>query len=205
MTKDSLLDLEPEGGWKKLDSARLTPLSKSELGPYKRFVLHMIVKIGGAISTNLFQTFFRNFRVYFSFAKFNAKIMPKGELTRRQTELALLRVGWKTRSFYEWSHHCDIGMRAGLTVADIRRIPQGPEAEGWSADERAILTAVDEMIDAHAVSPETWKSLTDHLDQKLLIELLFLIATYTGLASILNSVGVQVEPEIEQIMSRTPL
>jgi alkylhydroperoxidase family enzyme len=202
MTRDSLVSLEPEGGWKRLPEPRLVPLQDHELGVFRRFILFVIVKVGKAYSTNLFRTFFRNFRVYFAFARFNAKIMPKGELTRRQTELALLRVGWKTRSYYEWSHHCDIGLRAGLSTTDIVRVTQGPDAAGWDVCEAAILRAVDEMFAEQQVSPSTWEVLAQHLDEKLLIELLFLIATYTGLASVLNSVGVRLEPEIEEIMTR---
>jgi alkylhydroperoxidase family enzyme len=202
MAAKSLLELEPEGGWKRLESARLQPLENRELGLFRRFSLFVIVKVGKAYSTNLFRTFFRNFRVYFPFARFNAKLMPKGQLPRRQTELALLRVGWLTRSYYEWSHHCDIGMRAGLTVQDICRVTEGPKADGWSDSERAILTCVDELIADHQVSGPTWQHLREHLDEALLIELLFLIATYTGLASVLNSVGVRLEPGIENLMTR---
>ena len=98
--QDVLLDLLPEGGWIDLHKPRLTPLKNEELTLYQRFLLFLMLKVGKARCPNIFRTMFRNLRVYFPFARFNATVMPKGELSRRHTELAILRVAWKIRSFY---------------------------------------------------------------------------------------------------------
>lgn len=90
--QDVLLDLLPEGGWIDLHKPRLTPLKNEELTLYQRFLLFLMLKVGKARCPNIFRTMFRNLRVYFPFARFNATVMPKGELSRRHTELAILRM-----------------------------------------------------------------------------------------------------------------
>lgn len=205
MTTDNLTNLVPEAGWITQDKPRLMPLSDEELSFPKRALLFLMLKIGKARCPNIFRTLLRNFRVYFPFVRFNATIMPKGELSRRQTELAILRVAWKTRSYYEWGQHVEIGLRVGLSPSDIKRVTQGPDAPGWEVGETLIIRAVDELLDDRTVSATTWQALSEHLDENLMIELLFVITTYNSLACVLNSTGVRLEADIEDVLSQTAL
>lgn len=196
-------ELVPEGGWLQHSSPRLSPLADGELSLGNRSILYMMLKIGGAKCPNLFRTLLRNARVYLPFARFNSTIMPRGKIKRRNTELAILRVAWKSRSYYEWGQHVEMGMRTGLSPEDIYRVTLGFDAQGWSHLEKAILCAVDEIIDNRQLSNATWKRLSAHLNEKQMIELLFLISGYGALACVLNSVGVQLEPEVQQVLIRT--
>jgi alkylhydroperoxidase family enzyme len=205
MSKSVLNELTPAGGWNSPAQPRLRPLEMHEISLPKRILMNVMVKVGTANCTHLYRTMFRNFRVYFSFARLNAKMMPRGELSRRQTEIAILRVGWKTRSHYEWGQHVDIGLRVGLTANDILRVSQGPDAAGWDECERAIVRAVDELLDNKVISDATWQVLAKHFNERLMIELLFLIGSYATLAGALNSLGVQLEDEVAEIMARTPI
>lgn len=203
MSKKYLMELTPEGGWIDRGQPKLTPLEDHELSLPKRTLVKTMLQVGKARCPNIFRTMFRNFRVYFPFALFNAKVMPKGELPRRDTELAILRVGWKTRSYYEWGQHVDVGLRVGLTPEEIYRVTLSPDAEGWTEYESAVVRAVDELVDDKSVSDETWNTLSNHLEEKLLIELLFAITTYNSLACMLNSIGVELEDDVEQILKET--
>ena len=198
-----LSELAPERGWIKLDSPRLLPLKNEELSLGKKLALKIMLRVGKARCPNLFRTMFRNFRVFLRFAAFNATVMPNGKLSRRHTELAILRVAWKTRSYYEWSQHVEIGLRIGLTSSDIHRVTLGPEANNWTQVEAVIIQTVDELIDDKAISSETWDTLSAYLDERLKIELMFLVASYNSLASILNSVGIQLEPDVERVVMET--
>lgn len=111
MNDISISYLVPEQGWIKKDNPRLLPLADEELNLRKKFALRTMFRVGKANCPNLFRTMFRNFRVFLRFAAFNASVMPKGRLTRRQTEIAILRVALKTRSYYEWGQHVEIGLR----------------------------------------------------------------------------------------------
>ena len=106
-------------------------------------------------------------------------------------ELVILRVAWRTHSGYEWAQHVRSGRETGLTEAQIEAIGHGAAAEAWTPLQRALLRAVDEMIDGFAVGEETWRTLTASFDSAQMLELLFVIGGYVCLAYVLNSVGLQ--------------
>jgi 4-carboxymuconolactone decarboxylase len=106
-------------------------------------------------------------------------------------ELLILRVAWRTHSGYEWNQHSRMGADAGLTPAQTEAIAQGPSADVWTPLERALLTAVDEIVDDHELGDATWRALASHFDPAQMFELLFLIGGYLCLAGVLNSIGLQ--------------
>ncbi len=108
-------------------------------------------------------------------------------------ELLILRVAWRTRSGYEWGQHARMSRQAGLTAPQVAAVRQGPDAEVWTPTERALLTAVDEMIDRSSVGDETWQSLAAAFDSAQILELLFVIGGYVCLAYVLNSIGLRGE------------
>ena len=106
-------------------------------------------------------------------------------------ELLILRVAWRTRSGYEWAQHSRMGAEAGLTGDQLEAIAEGPAAAVWTPLERALVTAVDEMIDDHAVSDATWAALASHFEPAEMFELLFVVGGYLCLAAVLNSIGLR--------------
>ena len=115
------------------------------------------------------------------------------KLSARDRELVILRVAWRTRSGYEWAQHSRMGADAGLTAAQIDAMAEGPAAAVWTPLDRALLTAVDEIIDEHAVGDGTWDALAAEFDGAQMFELLFLIGGYLCLAGVLNSIGLRGE------------
>jgi alkylhydroperoxidase family enzyme len=115
----------------------------------------------------------------------------QSKLEPRIRELAILRVAWRTRSGYEWSQHRRMGSDEGLSEAQLDALPDEPSSAVWSPAERAVLMAADEMIDAFAVSDETWAALTSSFETAPLFELLFVIGGYLCLATVLNSIGLR--------------
>ena len=80
-------------------------------------------------------------------------------LSTRVLEIIVLRVAVRAKSAYEWHNHVGYGMNAGLTLEEIAAIRDYPEGGAFSESEDAVLTAVDELIDAHNVSDATWARL----------------------------------------------
>ncbi len=112
-------------------------------------------------------------------------------LSPAHRELLILRVAWRTRSGYEWNQHSRMGIEAGLTTAQIEAMGDGPRADAWTPLERALLTAVDEIIDDHVVGDATWAALASHFGPAEIFELLFVVGAYLCLAGVLNSIGLQ--------------
>jgi alkylhydroperoxidase family enzyme len=113
------------------------------------------------------------------------------KLPVEKRELLILRVAWRTGSGYEWAQHRRMGAEAGLTAAQLDAIPSGPTAAAWTPLESTLLTAVDEMIDDHAVGDTTWASLASSFGPAEMLELLFVVGGYLCLAAVLNSIGLQ--------------
>ena len=115
----------------------------------------------------------------------------QSKLEPRIRELAILRVAWRTGSGYEWNQHHRMGGDEGLTDTQLGAVPQGPTSSVWTATERAVLTAADEMIDQFTVSDETWVALASSFESAPVFELLFVIGGYLCLAAVLNSIGLR--------------
>ncbi|MYU11165.1 carboxymuconolactone decarboxylase family protein [Streptomyces sp. SID8361] len=125
------------------------------------------------------------------------QLVGKGVLPPRERELAILRIGWRCGSEYEFGQHSRIGQRAGLTESEVRRVAVGPGDPGWGEFDALILTAVDELFEQHGLSDTTWTALTSRYDTAAMIEFVSLVGRYWTVSVVLNTLGVQLEPGTE--------
>ena len=197
--------LAPPGGWRQSSSLRLPPLSPRQAPFPVRMLIWFINRLGGLEASNLFLMLMHNRRLFRSWLGFASKLMPYGSLDRRDTELVILRVGWNCRARYEWGQHVDIGLRAGVSADEVRRIPAGADASGWEPRVVALLRACDEFHHERMVSDATWQMLGTHFDQRALIEVLMLIGHYEMLAGVLNSSGLPLDARLEDVLAQAPI
>jgi alkylhydroperoxidase family enzyme len=85
---------------------------------------------------------------------------------------------------------------AGITAEEIDAIASRDDAGTWSDLEAAALAAVDEMLDGYRVTDATWDRLAAHLDERELVELVFVVGTYTALAMAFNTFGLELDPDL---------
>ncbi|MDE2405151.1 MAG: carboxymuconolactone decarboxylase family protein [Sphingomonadales bacterium] len=114
----------------------------------------------------------------------------KGVLPPRERELAVLRIGWLLRAPYEWGEHVDIGKRYGITDAEIEALIVGPGAPAWTDHERAILTAVEELLANQMISDATWATLAARWNEQQLIEFPMMVGQYVATAFVQNSLRI---------------
>ena len=145
----------------------------------------------GTNPPNLFTTLGRHRRLFRGWLRFAGRLMPRGKLPRRDTELVILRVAHLRESEYEWRHHVRLGRRAGISADELERVKEGAAAGGWTPRERAILAAVDELNERGDLSDETWDRLREHLDERELIELVMLVGHYEMLATTITTLRIQ--------------
>jgi alkylhydroperoxidase family enzyme len=119
------------------------------------------------------------------------QLLGKGELSPRERELAILRVGWWCRAPYEWGEHVDIAKRYGITGEEIQRVRGGSSAPGWTEHERAILRAVEELLGNQMISEATWGTLARTWNERQLIEFPVLVGQYFSTALQQNSLRVR--------------
>jgi 4-carboxymuconolactone decarboxylase len=130
-------------------------------------------------------------------------ISNESTLPPRHRLLPGLRTAWLTRSDYLWSHRAAAARRAGFSADEIMRIAQAPDAKWTDAFEATLLRAADELhVDAF-LSDESWRVLTEGVsgqryDINQMIDLVDTVGAYTIHAGLLNSLGVQLEPGLNE-------
>lgn len=127
------------------------------------------------------------------FLGFADALARKGELKRRDSELLALRAAWNCRSEFEWGHHVVYARAAGLSDEEIDRIPAGGEAPGWSARDRTLLKAADQLHSCQQVADDVWRALEREFSPAQLVEVPFVVGQYTMLSMVANSTGVELE------------
>lgn len=127
-----------------------------------------------------------------AFLTFSVYLTYRSTLPPRVRETTILRVAHRTGCAYEWVHHVGFGKEAGLTDEDIVAISHG-HAIDWL--DNAVVHAVDELYEAATISDETWAELSEFLDERQRMDLVFTIGGYQVLAMAFNTFGVLPEQE----------
>ena len=121
----------------------------------------------------------------------------------RDKELLILRTAWLSRGDYIWGRHNLIGQGAGLTVDQIARITEGPDAGEWADFDRALLRAADELHTSRFISRPTWDSLAERYTEEQLREVVLIVGNYTQLAMFQNTLGALLEPGVDGLPDET--
>lgn len=114
--------------------------------------------------------------------------LTRGVLDAKLREIVILRVAWRYKSDYEWGQHALIGAPLGVSPNHLAAIPKGPDQEIWTAAESLGLRAADALCLNHDIDDGLWAELAAQFNRKELMELLFVIGSYTLLAWVLKSV-----------------
>jgi alkylhydroperoxidase family enzyme len=131
-----------------------------------------------------------------AFNTFNGHILFASTLSPRQRELLVLRVAAVRDAAYEWRQHVVLASDAGITDEEVDRIAEGPDAPGWSAVDRAMVSAVDELLGDATVAPGTWETLSAELEVEQLMDLVFTVGAYDALAMVFRTFGVPLDDDL---------
>jgi alkylhydroperoxidase family enzyme len=188
--------MTPSEGVERPEQPRITPLHDPS-GAAMRSLQAVNAIRDDAPTLNIFATLARNPPLLDHFGRFFTYLLKKGSLPGRERELVILRVGWRTGSEYEFGQHTIEGLREGLTSDEVEAVTgEAVSPDRWSADDRALLSMVDELCRHDAVSEVTWDALTRRWDEAQLLELLVLAGGYRMVCGLLNTVGIQLEQGI---------
>lgn len=162
---------------------RIPPGRLKELGPVNWAAWKVLSFASGTPDAHLFSTLGRTGRLFRGWLHFSGMLMPFGRLSRFDAETVILRVAHLRGCDYEFDHHTRLGRRAGITDEIRERIVAGPDDPGLTDRQRAMLTAVDELVATKDLGDATWTGLSAFLDERRLIEFCLLVTQYDGLAT----------------------
>lgn len=129
-----------------------------------------------------------------AFLTLNKHVAADTTLTTRERELLILRIGWLTKSEYEFGQHIILGRRAGITDDEILRLQEGPDAVGWSEDDADLIRAADDLHFRSRLSDSTWEKLSKRYDHKQIMDLIFVVGVYALMATAINTYNIPAEP-----------
>ena len=169
--------------------ARLPYLDKSDLLPEHQDLL--------ARNINLYRLLAHSPRAARSLNTMARYIRDGSRLDPRLRQLAILQVGYVTRSRYEYSHHIRISRDFEVSDDDIRAIAEETAGRPTALDPlaKAVLRAARDMTRDLAIGDETFAALRQDLDDERLTDLLITIAYYNGLVRLMAAMQIDVEDE----------
>jgi 4-carboxymuconolactone decarboxylase len=182
-------------------SPRIPPLPPEEWGDEVKRILDVVPagvdrRLG---DNNIFPTFARHPDLFRAWLPFGGFLLTAGKLPGRDRELLILRTSVLCESSYEWGQHVRISLDGGIEREAIDRVPAGPDAEGWSAHEVALLRAADELHERSRISDDTWNALGETYDDEQLMEAAMVVGHYHMVAFALNSFGVELDEGLEPL------
>jgi alkylhydroperoxidase family enzyme len=180
----------------RTSSARIEPIELEQASEEVREMLESVSWNG--VVPNLHRTMATYPSALTAFKAWGKHVLRGGNsLSDRQREIMVLRVGWLCRAGYEWVAHVEIGKDAGLTDAEIEQLKTGSSHPDWEPGDRDLVRAAEEIHADRFVSDETWNALSTHLDRNQCMDVVFTVAQYELVCTILNSFGVQFDGDRE--------
>lgn len=147
-------------------------------------------RVIGVRDAHIFSTLGRTRGLFRGWLHFSGRLLALSGLSRRDTELVIIRVALVRGCDYELDHHRAIGRRAGIDDGVYTRLVTGPSDPAWSARDRALLTAVDELVADRQISDAAWADLAAHLDERRLVAFVLLVGQYDSLATTISTLGI---------------
>jgi 4-carboxymuconolactone decarboxylase len=176
----------------RLSQPRISALSDDQLNADQAEIVRPMAQTGRVL--NIFRTLAHAPKAARAFLAWGGYILSRrNDLPAREREIVILRTGFLCRSGYEWTQHVEIGLGIGLTTAEIAAIKVGASAPLWSAGDRALIRASDELHADQFITDATWAALKEVFTDKQCMDVVFTVGQYTQVSMMLNSFGVQLD------------
>jgi 4-carboxymuconolactone decarboxylase len=132
---------------------------------------------------------------------FGKHLLIDTTIAARPRELIVLRTAWLQKCEYEWHYHVGYALKAGLTMEEIAAVRDGSTSPVWdgSDEDRAVLRAVDELVQDQRISDETWAALGQFFDKRQLMDFVFTVGNYVLLGWACATFGVPLEDGLDPI------
>src|SRR5688500_13920204 len=103
---------------------RIAPGARSEIGWINSTIATGTGRVAGTPPPNLFLPLGRHRGLFRGWLFFAGRLMPRGKLPRRESEIVILRVAHLRGSEYEFEHHVRLGHKAGVNDEEIGAVTQ---------------------------------------------------------------------------------
>lgn len=167
--------------------------SVRELGPVGWVYCKLAARRQRIPQMHLFTTIAMHKTLVWPWLMLGGYLLFLGKLSRQDAELVILRVGHLRNSEYELQQHRRLARTRGIGPELQAKIFEGPDAEGLTDRQRALITATDEFVITRGLSPETWSTLSTHLTKVQLIEFCTLAGQYDATAATISALRIPLD------------
>jgi len=173
----------------RLATPRLAPLAEAQWTDEHKAVAAKYVADGRP--GNALRTFLTVPALADAFMSFPTYLTKSSTLSPRHREILVLRTAWLLNNDYIWSEHVAVARAGGFTAADVRRVAQGPDVDGWSPFEATLLRLADQLFRNSFVNDAVYKALTAEYDVPHTMDAVMTVTDFITLGLIYNALGVQ--------------
>jgi alkylhydroperoxidase family enzyme len=129
-------------------------------------------------------------------------LLDPGSITLRQRELVILRTTALNGAEYEWGVHVAFfGGAAGFDEAALHATVHGGESS-WTAGERALVLACDELHATGRLSDTAWAALRACFDDAQILEIVALAGLYRMISYVIHAAQLPPEPTAPRFPTR---
>ena len=125
------------------------------------------------------------------FTQFNVHLLTTNTLPVKERQIAIMRAAWITGATYMWSSHLNTSRLCGLEPDMYGPIQRGADDPYFTAFEKVIIQATDELVRDHELSDASWHALMGEWDNKQMLDFLFTVGAYVLVAGVMRSTKVQ--------------
>ncbi len=173
---------------------RLPYLNRNDLAEADRDIFDRIEKERGRVH-NIFRTMAYAPHLLRKFIEWSTELRFKTALDPKLRELAIMTVGRLTEAKYEFTHHWNAARKLGIPAEKLAQLGDYEKSPLYDSRERAVIRYAVEATRDVKVSDETFNQLRDLLDDnRILMELVMLVAGYNLVVRVLVPMQVELEP-----------
>jgi 4-carboxymuconolactone decarboxylase len=180
--------------------ARVPYLSREELAESDRAVFDRIEKSRGGVG-NIWRAMLNSPNVADKMLALADELRHGVGIAKNFRELAVLVVGKATKCDYEFDHHWNAALKAGVPREKLEAIESMTfETSPLFTDvEKAVMSFAREATEVGTVKDATWDALKRHFDTRAAMEILYTVAWYNTVVRILLPLDIQNEPGFKRL------
>jgi alkylhydroperoxidase family enzyme len=129
---------------------------------------------------------------------FTREMREGAVIEARLRELAIMTVALATGSTYEFDHHWNSALEAGLRREQLEQLADAETSDAFDGDERAIVRYAREATLSLEVSDQTWSALRSHFSLRQTMDVVVAVAWYNAVARMLLPMEIELEDWYER-------
>lgn len=142
---------------------------------------------------NLFRAMAHTPRAMRAYRRFGTSLWHAGDLSARERELVILAVARQQRAPYEWHHHAEMGLEAGISRNEIQDVARADYCS-FSIRERAIMRYACAVAAGSATEP-VFEAALEATDAATVVAVTLLAGHYVLTDRVLDALSVPFDEE----------